>query len=236
MQVTRLVSLDGIGWSLSAVPLDRTVRGLAASASSLIAVGDGGATLGFDLSDAGAPPIIVAQPLSRPGVMGDTVRFSVSAVSAQNATGAVYQWLTDGVPISGANSPLYTIASAAPMYAGAYSVAITSSTGVVTSAPARLTFAVPTNPGRLINLSILPSLTSATDNFTFGVVVGAAGTCGTGGTALAAAFAQVGAFGLAADSRDAALLATLAPGNSTVQVSGVAGTTGVALVEVYEVP
>lgn len=57
-----------------------------------------------------------------------------------------------------------------------------------------------------------------------------------GGTALAAAFAQVGAFGLAADSRDAALLATLAPGNYTVQVSGVAGTTGVALVEVYEVP
>ncbi len=253
MQVTRLVSLDGIGWSLSAVPLDRTVRGLAASASSIIAVGDGGATLGFDLSDAGAPPIIVAQPLSRPGVMGDTVRFSVSAVSAQNATGAVYQWLTDGVPISGANSPLYTIASAAPMYAGAYSVAITSSTGVVTSAPARLTFAVPTNPGRLINLSILPSLTSATDTFTFGVVVGGAGTrggkgllvraagpslgaLGVGGAALAAAFAQVGAFGLAADSRDAALLATLAPGNSTVQVSGVAGTTGVALVEVYEVP
>ena len=233
MQGTLLVSLDGISWSLSAVPLDRTVRGLAASASSIIAVGDGGATLAFDLSDTGAPPMIVAQPLSRPGVMGDTVRFSVSA---QNATGAVYQWLTDGVPISGANSPLYTIASAAPMYAGAYSVAITSSTGVVTSAPARLTFAVPTNPGRLINLSILPSLTSATDNFTFGVVVGAAGTCGTGGTALAAAFAQVGAFGLAADSRDAALLATLAPGNSTVQVSGVAGTTGVALVEVYEVP
>ena len=410
VQGTLLVSLDGISWSLSAVPLDRTVRGLAASASSIIAVGDGGATLGFDLSDTGAPPIIVAQPLSRSGVMGDTVRFSVSA---QNATGAVYQWLKDGVPISGANTPLYTIASAAPTHAGAYSVAITSSTGVVTSAPASLTFAAPTNPGRLINLSILTSLTSASDNFTFGVVVGGAGTGGGkgllvraagpslgalgvggtledpklefftgstkvgenddwggvastsavmasvgafafsapnskdaaisflslasgansakisgtgagmviaelydatpaaaftattprlinvsvlkhlgtgvtagfviggstartvliraigptlggfgvadtvadpqlalfsgqterarndnwgGGTALAAAFAQVGAFGLAADSRDAALLATLAPGNYTVQVSGVAGTTGVALVEVYEVP
>jgi hypothetical protein len=58
-----------------------------------------------------------------------------------------------------------------------------------------------------------------------------------GGTSeLSAAFAQVGAFALPANSRDAALLVTLQPGNYTAQVSGVGGTTGVALVEVYEVP
>jgi sugar lactone lactonase YvrE len=58
-----------------------------------------------------------------------------------------------------------------------------------------------------------------------------------GGTAeLTAAFGQVGAFALPAASRDAALLATLQPGSYTVQVSGVGGTTGVAIVEVYEVP
>ena len=59
-----------------------------------------------------------------------------------------------------------------------------------------------------------------------------------GGTAaLTAAFTQVGAFALfSATSRDAALLATLQPGNYTVQVSGVGGTTGLAIVEVYEVP
>ena len=57
-----------------------------------------------------------------------------------------------------------------------------------------------------------------------------------GGSSLAAAFTQVGAFALAPDSRDAALLVTLEPGNYTVQVSGAGGTTGVALVEVYEVP
>jgi hypothetical protein len=57
------------------------------------------------------------------------------------------------------------------------------------------------------------------------------------GTAeLTAAFASVGAFGLPATSKDAALLVTLAPGNYTAQVTGVNGTTGVALVEVYEVP
>jgi hypothetical protein len=58
-----------------------------------------------------------------------------------------------------------------------------------------------------------------------------------GGTAeLTAAFTQVGAFALPAASRDAAVLITLQPGAYTVQVSGVGGTTGVAIVEVYEVP
>ena len=57
-----------------------------------------------------------------------------------------------------------------------------------------------------------------------------------GGTAeLTAAFGAVGAFALPATAKDAALLVTLPPGNYTVQASGTAGTTGVALVEVYEV-
>ena len=55
-------------------------------------------------------------------------------------------------------------------------------------------------------------------------------------TALTAAFTTVGAFALPSTSRDAALLTTLAPGGYSVQVSGVSTTTGVALVEVYEVP
>ncbi len=58
-----------------------------------------------------------------------------------------------------------------------------------------------------------------------------------GGTAeLTAAFNAVGAFGLGATSKDAAVLVTLQPGSYSVQVSGVANTSGVALVEVYEVP
>ena len=57
-----------------------------------------------------------------------------------------------------------------------------------------------------------------------------------GGTAeLTAAFGAMGAFALPATAKDAALLVTLPPGNYTVQASGTAGTTGVALVEVYEV-
>jgi hypothetical protein len=47
---------------------------------------------------------------------------------------------------------------------------------------------------------------------------------------------QVGAFPLNATSRDAVLLVTLAPGNYTALVSGANNTSGVVLVEVYEIP
>ncbi len=57
-----------------------------------------------------------------------------------------------------------------------------------------------------------------------------------GAAALATAFADTGAFALTAGSADAALLATLAPGNYTAQVTVATGVTGVALVEAYEVP
>lgn len=53
--------------------------------------------------------------------------------------------------------------------------------------------------------------------------------------ALDATFQSVGAFALNTGSRDAALLTTLPPGSYTAQVSGVAGGTGEALVEIYEV-
>ena len=53
---------------------------------------------------------------------------------------------------------------------------------------------------------------------------------------IAQAATQAGAFAFPAGSADSALLINLAPGAYTAQVSGVGGTTGVALVEVYEVP
>ncbi|WP_414661300.1 DUF1800 family protein [Horticoccus sp. 23ND18S-11] len=57
----------------------------------------------------------------------------------------------------------------------------------------------------------------------------------TGGTAaLTAAFAQAGAFPFRAGSRDAAILLDLPAGNYTIQVNGVGGATGTALVEVYD--
>ncbi|HOY55594.1 MAG TPA: hypothetical protein PK879_12720, partial [Opitutaceae bacterium] len=52
----------------------------------------------------------------------------------------------------------------------------------------------------------------------------------------AAVFQSAGMGALTAGSKDAALLVTLEPGIYTAQVEGAAGTTGVALVEIYEAP
>jgi hypothetical protein len=55
-----------------------------------------------------------------------------------------------------------------------------------------------------------------------------------GTTALQNAFTQAGAFPLQASSNDAAVVLRLPPGGYTVVVSGVANTTGTALVEIYD--
>lgn len=55
-------------------------------------------------------------------------------------------------------------------------------------------------------------------------------------TAIAQAAAHAGAFAFAPGSADAALLVNLAPGTYTAQVRSLDGTSGVALIEVYEIP
>jgi len=57
-----------------------------------------------------------------------------------------------------------------------------------------------------------------------------------GSTQIASAASSVGAFAWSAASLDSALLVTLPPGPYTAQVAGLSGDTGVALIEVYEVP
>jgi hypothetical protein len=57
---------------------------------------------------------------------------------------------------------------------------------------------------------------------------------GKGSGATAATFVACSAFALPAGSKDAALLLTLPPGLYSAQCSGVGGTTGVALIEVYD--
>jgi hypothetical protein len=49
-------------------------------------------------------------------------------------------------------------------------------------------------------------------------------------------FTSVGAFAFVPNAKDAALIVSLPPGGYTVQVSGADGGTGVAIVEVYELP
>jgi len=53
---------------------------------------------------------------------------------------------------------------------------------------------------------------------------------------IAASAAAAGAFAFANGSKDAAIVATLPAGSYTASISGVANTTGTALVEIYVVP
>ena len=268
-----LVSLDGATWSISTIPADRMIRGLAASSSAIVAVGDNGAMLTFELADTTPPPTINVPPASQSTTVGSSV---VLAVEAQNATGGVYQWLKDGAPIVGANSPLYTIPVVSSAHLGTYTVSVATPTGTIVSAPATLGTGAVANPGRLVNLSILTALADASDSFMFGLVVGGTGTGGTkpllvraagpsltalgvsgvledprlelftgstkvgendnwGGLESArAVMAQVGAFPFSAPtSRDAAIsLPSLASGAHSVKISGTGA--GLVIAELYD--
>ncbi len=75
-------------------------------------------------------------------------------------------------------------------------------------------------------------------NDSHGTVINQNDNWGTAGDAalITSAAQTTGAFALAAGSKDSALLITLPAGSYTVTVNGVNATTGVALVEVYELP
>jgi hypothetical protein len=73
--------------------------------------------------------------------------------------------------------------------------------------------------------------------FRMGVAAAIAENDDWGGTLeLRATFDAVGAFNLLATSRDAALVRRLQPGSYVAQVSGVGNASGLALVEIYELP
>ncbi|MBC7365529.1 MAG: DVUA0089 family protein, partial [Undibacterium sp.] len=71
-----------------------------------------------------------------------------------------------------------------------------------------------------------------------GVLIASSDDWGNGSNPgeIAATSARVGAFALPSASKDAAILVTLAPGNYTALLGGTNNTSGVALLEVYEVP
>ncbi len=174
-QGTLLISLDGISWSIAALPADKTIRGLAASPTTLVAVGDSGSMIAFTFVDTTPAPVIISPPVALSAILGETLTLKVAA---KNTTGAVYQWFKDGTPIAGAYSPVYTISALNLTHLGNYAVQITNANGTTTSETAAVAFPNLADPGRLINLSILTTLSSAADNFTFGVIVGGAGTSG----------------------------------------------------------
>jgi hypothetical protein len=84
----------------------------------------------------GTPPTIQAQPQPLTVQVGERASFTVTAFGSQAFT---YQWLSNGVPITGANGRTFTINSARKTDEAVYSVRVDNSAGFATSSGARLT-------------------------------------------------------------------------------------------------
>ncbi len=82
-----------------------------------------------------AAPKITAHPVAQSAECGTQITLSVSAAAE---TGLVYQWLKDGVAVTGANSPTLLLAGL-PSDSGIYRVRITGKNGATLSDPASIT-------------------------------------------------------------------------------------------------
>ena len=228
---------------------------------------------------------IMAQPLGFSGATGASGSLSVTAIGSGPLT---YQWRKNGVAIPGATGSTFGIAKLGAVDVASYDVVVTDATSAssFTSNAAKIGVVTTTNPGRLINLSILTSVTASDQFFTVGAVIGGAGTSAptkplliraagpsliplgvtgaladpkltvfsgttivanndnwgapvSGAATLTAAMTQVGAFAyVSSSSLDAATLyapiATTTPTSFTVQVAGVDGATGSVIAELYD--
>jgi hypothetical protein len=118
-------------------------------------------------------PIILTQPLSQTVTAGsNSVAFTVGVYGLA----AAYQWYLNGYAIPGATSSTYVVPYANATTAGAYTVTVTNAGGSITSYPASL--AITTNPGRIVNLSVLAMDGPGSQMLTIGFVSSGAGTTG----------------------------------------------------------
>ncbi|MBL9186967.1 MAG: hypothetical protein JNK23_05780 [Opitutaceae bacterium] len=181
-------STDGITWATDTTNV-RTIRQLVLGGGVFVAGADIGAVYRSGLPTI-AGPTITAQPQPASAVAGGSATFSVTA------TGAIsYQWKRNGTPIPGATSASLVL-TGANVIAGSYSVDLTNAEGTVTSTSVTLTIVSANAIGRLINLSVLTGLDSATDDLSLGYVVGGAGTSGAKPLVIRAAGPSLGAFGV----------------------------------------
>ena len=86
------------------------------------------------------PPGISAQPAPLTIVQGQSASFSVTATGT---TPFRYQWLLNGVPVTGATNAVLSINPARTNHAGGYTVIVTNVAGTVISSNAILTVYVP---------------------------------------------------------------------------------------------
>jgi hypothetical protein len=142
----------------------------------------------------GGAPTIARQPV---GLTVSNNSTAVFTVQASGTTSPTYQWSRNGAAIAGATSATLVISAATTANAGNYTVTVGNGAGAsVTSSAASLAISTDSNFGRLINLSISTSVTTADPFFTVGTVVGGAGTTGSKALLIRAVGPTLGAFGV----------------------------------------
>ena len=127
------------------------------------------------LTAAPTAPVITTQPASQTAAAGSSVTLTVAASGIPTPT---FQWRKGSDAVAGATGATLNLTNVTPADSGSYTVVVTNSVSSVTSSVAVLTVQA-ANPGRLINLSILTSITAADSSFTVGTFAGGAGTTGT---------------------------------------------------------
>jgi hypothetical protein len=170
--------------------------------------------------------------------------YTVQVSGVGGATGTVIAELYDSTPLSQVTSLTPRLINVSVLKQINAGETLTAGFVIAGTAPKQVLIrcvgptlgAAPFNIGGAMadpKLDLFSGQTVIATNDNWGTPVGATAASAV---QLATVFGQVGAFALVSGSKDAALLATLAPGPYTAQVSGVNNTGGLAIVEVYEVP
>jgi len=168
------LSLNSISGLISGMPTTAGSYTLIASAVNGLGAGPA-STITLSVTDPTGTanliaPQILAAPLSQSVPVGSTAEFSVNAAGS----GALsYQWLLNGIPISGATASTLSLAMVDPDDQGSYTVTVSNSVGSTTSAAATLT---------ILSLYVPPEITAQPYKNTAAVgspidfTVGASGT------------------------------------------------------------
>ena len=213
--------------------------------SLLKAVFTASASLGAVHSLAGATTLTTTQTSPVSATIGTALQLgfaitgSKSPAASWTVSGSVPPGLTFTGGVTGGTINVANLTlSGTPTAVGSYTFSLRGWEKVNAGPAGSITYSYTINVGGGVTvaapvITTQPASQAATTGTSVTFTVAANDNWGSSAT-LQAAFAAAGAFALPAGSNDAAVLVRLPPGGYTVVVSGVGNTTGVALVEVYD--